>query len=298
MIWKIFARESGRRQGAQEFARECYQAGVIAVGWNPIGDLNAIPSPDRLRQSLTEKCGDWAENGAKSIEQWAGALWAFRTKVDRGHYVVCPDRDSEQYYVGVIRSRRVYHDEARIGGTCHFIHRRKVKWIRILNRAELKTIWPTGQFGGRQTVSLVHDGAEGFLRFLKKKRRSFARGSHLPVKPDMEWGMEAEARAVTWLREQGYNDPVNESHLNKGWDISCGKDKFEIKGRKSHRTAVRLSQNEWMAAKRLNKQYAVLIFTAGNKNDLQHAKPKQIVDPANNPESWKKRAVYEYILVE
>ncbi len=109
--------------------------------------------------------------------------------------------------------------------------------------------------------------------------------------------MEAEARAVTWLRERGY-DPVNESHLNKGWDISCGEEKFEIKGRKSHRTAIRLSQNEWTAAKRFKKQYAVLIFTAANENDLQHAKPKQIVDPVNNPESWRRRVVYEYVLVE
>jgi hypothetical protein len=297
MIWKIFARESGRKHGSQEFARECYQAGVIAVGWNPVGDLNAIPSRDKLQQLLTEKCGDWAENGAKSIEQWAGTLWAFRTDVERGHYVVCPDRISGQWYVGVVRSRRVYHDEAKIGGTCHFTHRRKVNWIRILNRKELEDIWPTGQFGGRQTVSLVHDGEERFLRILKKKRRSFARGSHLPIKPDMEWGMEAEARAMTWLREHGY-DPVNESSLNKGWDISCGEEKFEIKGRKSHRTAVRLTQNEWMAARRFKRQYAVLIFTAANKDDLQQAEPKQIVDPANNPESWKKRVVYEYILLE
>ena len=48
----------------------------------------------------------------------------------------------------------------------------------------------------------------------------------------------------------------------------------------------------------VQKQYAVLIFTAANKDDLQRAKPKQIVDPVSNPESWRKRPVYEYILVE
>lgn len=81
----------------------------------------------------------------------------------------------------------------------------------------------------------------------------------------MEWGVEAEKRAMAWLREQGL-DPVNEADLHKGWDISCGDLKFEIKGRKSHRTAIRLTQNEWTAAKRLKKHYTVLIFTAATKD--------------------------------
>jgi hypothetical protein len=297
MIWKIFARESFDTEDSQDFARECYRAGVIAVGWNPIGNLNAISTYDQLCEVLDKKCGQWAEHGAKSIGQWAGALWAFRTDVERGHLVVCPHRDSGQYYVGEIRSNRVYHDTSILGGRCHFAHRRKVKWIRILNRGEMETIWPTGQFGGRQTVSIIHEGADRLLRFLKKKRRSFAQRPHLPIQPDMEWGVEAESRAMAWLREQGY-DPVNESDQNKGWDISSGEDKFEIKGRKSQRTAIRLTQNEWTAAKLLKRRYTVLIFTAATKDDLKRAKPKQIADPTNNPESWKERVVYEYVLVE
>src|SRR5439155_12601791 len=145
--------------------------------------------------------------------------------------------------------------------------------------------------------SIIHEGAERLLRFLKKKSRSFAHRPHLPVQPDMEWGVEAENRAMAWLREQGL-DPVNEANLNKGWDISCGELKFEVKGRKSHRTAIRLTQNEWAAAKRLKKQYTVLIFTAANKDSLKWATPQQIVDPTSNPESWQERAVLEYVLVE
>jgi uncharacterized protein DUF3883 len=297
MIWKIFARQPGDAEDSQEFARECYQAGVIAVGWNQIGNLNAIPSREKLRQLLAKKYGHRGENGAKTVGQWAGALWAFRTDVKPDDYVVCPDRDSGQYYVGLIRSNRVYHNTSKIGGTCDFAHRRNVKWVRILNRSEMESIWPTGQFGGRQTVSVIRDGADRLLKFMRSKRRSFARRRHLPIQPDMEWGVEAESRAMAWLRQQAYH-PVNESDLNKGWDIACGEEKFEVKGRRSHRTAIRLSQNEWIAAKRVNKHYAVLIFTAANKKDLQQAKPKQIVDPANNPGSWRQRIMYEYILVE
>jgi hypothetical protein len=297
MIWKIYARESGDKEDSQEFARECFQAGVIAVGWNPIGDLHALDTPHKLREVLAKKCGHWARNGAKSISQWAGSLWAFRSEVKPGDYVVCPDRDSDQYYVGVVRSSRAYHDTSLIGGTCHFAHRRKVKWLRVLPRTEMEAIWPTGQFGGRQTVSIIHAGGDRLLNILKGARRSFAQRPRLPIQPDMEWGREAEARAISWLREQGHN-PVDESNLNKGWDISCGEEKFEVKGRKSRRTTVRLTQNEWTAAKRFKKRYTVLIFTAANKNDLQLAKPKKIPDPASNPESWQRRAVFEYLLVE
>jgi hypothetical protein len=297
VIWKIFARESFDTEDSQEFARECYQDGVIAVGWNAIGHLNAIPSREELFRLLLQKSGHWVDNNALSIGQWTGSLWAFRSEVKRGHYVVCPDRNSGQYYVGLIRSAHAYYDLTKIRGTCHFAHRRNVKWLRTLNKAEMERIWPTGQFGGRQTVSHVHNGGDRLLRFLKRKRRSFAHRAHLPIQPDMEWGRAAEARAMAWLRELG-REPVNEADLHKGWDISCGEDKFEVKGRKSERTAVRLTENEWMAAKRLKKQYTVLIFTAATKAALEEARPRQMVDPANNPESWMPRAVWEYLLVD
>jgi predicted Mrr-cat superfamily restriction endonuclease len=296
-VWKIYSREAASTKTHQEFARECYQAGVIAVGWNQIGDLNAIGTRDKLHALLTEKCGHWADYNASAISQWTGSLWSFRTEVKPGDYVVCPDGESDQYYVGRIQSARVYRDKRPLGGTCPFANRRKVKWLRILNRAQIERIWPSGQFGGRQTVSTIREGVERLLKLLSKRQRSFAGRAHLPIRPDMEWGKEAEARAMAWLRKQG-RKPLNESDLNKGWDIACGDDKFEVKGRKSKRTAIRLSQNEWAAAKRLKKRYTVLVFTAATKEKLHQAMPKQIADPPSNPESWQPRPVYEYILVE
>jgi hypothetical protein len=161
----------------------------------------------------------------------------------------------------------------------------------------MKTVWPTGQFGGRQTVSEIHEGFEKLKRFFKRKRRSLAQRPHLPVQPDMEWGAEAEKRAMVWLRDSGY-EPVDESHMNKGWDIACEQLKFEVKGRKSHRTAIRLSQNEWGAAKRSKKNYTVLIFCAATKAALNSAIPQKIVDPTRNPESWREQVVLEYVFLE
>src|SRR5689334_25341725 len=124
MIWKIFARLPSKRKDSKDYARECFQAGVIAVGWSEVGDLNSIPSLDELRLLLRQRCGDQAENGAKTIGQWAGALWSFRKKVKPGHYVICPDSDSGRYYVGIIRSEHVYYDKSILGGKLKFAHRR------------------------------------------------------------------------------------------------------------------------------------------------------------------------------
>jgi hypothetical protein len=293
MLWKIFARESG--EGAREFARECFQEHVIAVGWNPIGDLNSIESREKLHHKLAVKCGKWADNGANSISQWTGSLWAFRTAVKSGHSLVCPDRISGQFYVGVIRSR-LYHDDSLLGGTCNFSHRRRVKWLRELNTRQLTKIWPSGQFGGRQTVSQIHEGEDRLLALLERKRRGFASGNHLPTQPDKEWGRAAEERALAWLAERG-DKPIDEAHLNLGWDISCGESKFEVKGRKSRHTTIRLTQNEWSAATRFREKYTVLLFTASNKRALARAEPEQLANPAANPEWWERRAVYEYLLV-
>lgn len=115
----------------------------------------------------------------------------------------------------------------------------------------------------------------------------------------MEWGKEVEERAMEWLRDQG-RKPVNESDQNLGWDISCDDDVFEVKGRKSDRTAVVVSENEWRAAKKLKKRYTVLVFTAANKAALEAAEPVEYCDPASNPESWneKMRISYDYYLVQ
>ncbi len=295
-IWKIFARQPATLKDSREYARECYQADVIAVGWSSLGDLNAISSRYELGKELARKWGREAEGGAKTIGQWAGALWRFRTEVRKGDYVVCPDRDSGRYYVGIVRSKRVFYDESPMGGGCEFAHRRKVKWFPPLKRNQVLAIWPSGQFGGRQTVSKISGGQDRLIRRLKRRPRASSRGARLPTQPDMEWGKEAEARAMAWLREGGYS-PENVTHLNLGWDISCGEFKFEVKGRKSGRTAIRLTENEWRASKRFGKRYTVLVFTASTKEALKRAVPKQIADPRDT-ELWSRRAVYEYVLVE
>ncbi len=294
MFWKIFARQPKTWQDSEDYARECYRAGVIAVGWNGVGDLNKIGSFEELKQKLTKL---WPGD-ARSHPQWAGALWSFRNAVKPGHTVICPDRNSGRYYVGKVISSKVFYDKSALGGSrCRFAHRRKVKWSRrVLTSNEVRSVLADGGFGGNQTISRIENGADRLRRLIQQPRRKPVPRPKLPSRPDMEWGRAAEERAMKWLKRRGYS-PKDESSLNRGWDIACGDAKFEVKGRKDQRGAVRLTDNEWMAALRHKARYTLLIFTAPTLDKLKKASPVQIPDPTRT-ESWKRRVTYEYVLEE
>jgi hypothetical protein len=103
---------------------------------------------------------------------------------------------------------------------------------------------------------------------------------------------------MKWLKEEGLA-PTDVAHLHCGWDIECGDDKFEVKGRKSFGSMLRLTQNEWNAAKKLGKRYMLLVFTAPTKTKLTKATPRKIPDPFRTA-TWKRKetVTYEYFLDE
>lgn len=295
-IWKIFARQPRARQDSQDYACEYYRAGVIAVGWSKLGDLNKFASREGLKGELAKIYREETRGRPNRLAQWAGSLWKFRTSVKAGHIVACPDRESGRLYVGRVLSRRVFHDKSMLGGGCDFAHRRKVRWSDVLDPAEIRSIWPDRRFGGEQTVSQINSGGDRLWALIGRGRKTFVRRRGLPSRPDMEWGRAAECRAMEWLKERGY-EPQNVAHLNCGWDIACGSDKFEVKGRKSATTAIRLTENEWRSARHLKSKYTLLIFTAPTLETLKRARPVQIPDPTRTAE-WGRRVTFEYILSE
>jgi restriction system protein len=152
MIWKIFARQPTGMEGSEEYAAECYTSGVIAVGWNDVGDLNKFASREKLKAACVKF---WSDESNRSIGQTAGVLWNFRSSVMEGDMVICPDRESGRFYIGRILSKKAFYDCSPLGGKCRFAHRRKVSWERILQSDEIR-----GRFGGCQTVSAVNSDTD------------------------------------------------------------------------------------------------------------------------------------------
>lgn len=296
-IWKIFARLGATEKNSEDYARECYQGGVIAVGWNEVGDLNKIRSKEELKRRLVTD-SYWSsvtKRRPRRVDQWAASLWKFKESVHKGHIVLCPDRSSRLVYAGRVLSEKPHFDRASLGGKCDFAHRRKVEWFRVLIPHEIRKIWPDGRFGGRLTVTKVDSGVEHRLKSVPGKRIRKAKPS-LPVRPDKEWGVAAERRAMIWLKERGYR-PKNVADRNLGWDIESGSYKFEVKGRKTTLTAIRLTENEWRAARKHKEKFTLLLFTAPTEAKLKKAKPQQIPNPTQS-QQWRRRITYEYVLDE
>jgi len=106
----------------------------------------------------------------------------------------------------------------------------------------------------------------------------------------------AEIRALKWLADRG-EQPEDVAHLCCGWDIQCGNRKYEVKGRRSLRTDIRLTHNEYAQAKKHKGRYVLLIFTADREEALMKVTPEIVPDPAPTRE-WEERKVTEYLLME
>jgi hypothetical protein len=74
-IWKIFARLPSDSEASEDYAAECYQAGMIAVGWNGVGNLNQFDSRESLKGKLLNTHRKWIQGKSKRLDSWAGSLW-------------------------------------------------------------------------------------------------------------------------------------------------------------------------------------------------------------------------------
>src|SRR5262249_43488838 len=145
MLWKIYARY---REIGEDYAKDCYQAGIIAVGWGEIGSLERVKDED-LRQRLIDEYGySIAKAGAV-----AGNLRRFYRDVrEKRDYVICSDKRAHRFYIGRVDGP-YFFSRRKFGGNkdCSFEHRRKVMWQKALLHEEVRAVFgrlPTT----RQTV--------------------------------------------------------------------------------------------------------------------------------------------------
>jgi len=164
MLWQIFAR---RARAEEEYASECYAAGIIAVGWNWVGDLRQYASREELKERMRPEYKGWDQ----SLSANAGSLWLFANDVNVGDLVICPDDRRKWYYVGEVRSNYFYEHEADDEDPCPFGHRREVNWLGGLPRSDAEQIWPGGRIGPVQTLARVRRGEDSLRRLLDVRAR-------------------------------------------------------------------------------------------------------------------------------
>ena len=175
---------------------------LIAIGWEEMGDLSAIPiSRDAYKERYAAAYPD-AKKG--SVAACAGMLYRFAHEVRQGDYVVFPSKIDRKINIGVVESAYFYEAAAR------YPNRRKVKWLKHLPR----TAFSQGalyEVGSALSFFQVKNYADEYLKALDKDFKG-----HI-VEPDTD---ETVAQTADEIIEATRDFILKELSKNlKGYDL-------------------------------------------------------------------------------
>jgi hypothetical protein len=117
-FWAISLGERGR------LWNECQEKGIVAIGWDELGDLRQYASQQEIAQRMRASRGsDAAEPVNDSL-----ACYEFANKMALGDYVVAKIGRDKLLGIGSVQSDYVY-DPTRT----EYHHTRRVRWLRAAN---------------------------------------------------------------------------------------------------------------------------------------------------------------------
>jgi len=151
-MWMVRAGE-----GAYLF-NEFKSKNVIAIGWNEVGDLSYVSSPEEIKRIVKEKY----HYKLGKLNMTAAQLSKFRFDFRKGDYVVTYNPEARIYLVGEIIGDYEYNPKL-----LEYFHIRWVKWLGDVPRDKLST--PTkNTLGAISTLFELSESAkEEILQILK-----------------------------------------------------------------------------------------------------------------------------------
>jgi hypothetical protein len=112
-----------------EYEQEVLGQGVVAMGWRRLGDLTRY-GDHRAINSLVDDA--YAEFSLRSRQEYGAQLYAFRSRMRPGDYIVLLRRNAPDLAVGTVTGDYVFRPELPAP------HVRSVRWARIdVSRAEV-----------------------------------------------------------------------------------------------------------------------------------------------------------------
>lgn len=178
-VWLVRAGKHGERQ---EFA---LQNGEAVIGWSELPDLSKTKSREEMKGHLQRAFTEIPEG---RLNNFAGQLWAFVSKIQLGDLVVLPLKKGRgTIAIGEVTGPYKYQPDNPISAQ----HTRKVKWLR--------DDLPRGRFdqdllyslGATMTVCRIQrNNAEARIRAILKGQRPPALD---PEEEDEDEGVEAMA---------------------------------------------------------------------------------------------------------
>ncbi len=97
---------------------ECYEKGIMAIGWDSIGDLTAYESKNAMKEAMKKKI-----DPDRPYTMAAHATWQFTHDMKRGDIVFAKKGRNTVIGRGIIESDYVFDDSRK-----HYKNVRKVKW--------------------------------------------------------------------------------------------------------------------------------------------------------------------------
>ncbi len=124
-FWVVRA---GKYGGTENYALE---NGVVATGWDEIGDISRIEDKASLQTLVSET---WPNETIGTLRIWAGELWALKDRIKKDDWVALPLKSRAAIAVGKVTGPYKFVPEAPEGAR----HQRAVKWHRTdLPRTEV-----------------------------------------------------------------------------------------------------------------------------------------------------------------
>ena len=208
---------------------------VVVIGWNDVGDLSNVSTPEDIKRIVKEK---YPEYKLGKLNITAGQLVKFRFKFKKGDYIITYDPENRIYLVGEITSDYEYNPKL-----LEYFHVRRVKWLGEVSRDMLSTS-TKNTLGAISTLfELSENAKEEILRVLEKKEEipegiESAEEEMETIKEDMiakahefikdkilalDWE-EMEELVAGLLRSMGYKTMITPKGPDRGRDIYASPD--------------------------------------------------------------------------
>lgn len=242
---------------------EKFAKGVVAVGWDRVGDLTAATTREAVRALYEAAYPDDSPGKATNA---IGVLYKFRSVLQQGHKVVTFNPVSRQYLVGDILSDYIFSPE-EVG--IEYPHIRRVTWSGRVSRDDLSPA-TRNTLGSTLTLFAINDDATAELLSVLRGALTSAETPKAVVKEELSSLREDEAAkafelikdaiialsdreveqlVAAFLRAMGYRTRVTPVGPDRGVDVlaspdGLGLEEPRIKAEVKHRPKTAMGSQE------------------------------------------------------
>lgn len=233
-MWMVRAATGGRL--ADEFAEK----GIVAIGWNDIGDLTKYKDKNQVIRAVEECWPDWPPG---RVMNSSSQLIRFRDELATGDRVLTYDSSRRVYHVGTIKGPYQHSTDV----LPPYENIRQVAWEGEVERDKL-SVSTRNRLGSTLTLFLVPEGAAEEVEQLLRGRLPTKDAESETEEEEQEESLLEQYRLeafeiikdrvnrLSWddmqelvaglLRAMGYKTRVSPSGPDRGVDILASPDGF------------------------------------------------------------------------